>query len=134
MRQVLDRFFSRSKAVDEKVAVGGGVAAESFQVIMSSGVGSLKALIESSTSLKQSIATHGAVIDRVIAQHGGLKNFQPSALFESPQHLVAGITGDVSLAGLFRAQAVAKGLYPAQALPERAKHLRDFDMQDLSYR
>jgi hypothetical protein len=109
--------------------------ADSFASIMTKGEGSLKNLIDSSVSIKQSIEAYGTIIDQVIAQHGGLKNFQPSALFETPQHLVAGITGDVSLAGLFRAQAVAKGLYPAQALPERAKTIRlDFELPDQSFR
>jgi hypothetical protein len=92
--------------------------ADSFSRLMSSGEGSLQTLIDSSVNMKNAITTYATVIDRVIEQHGGLKNFQPSALYKSPKDLVAVITGDEPLAGIFKAQAIAKGVYPAQPLPE----------------
>lgn len=108
--------------------------ADSFKSIMTQGTGSLQALVNSSPSLQDSIETHAEVIDRVIGQHGGLKTFVASALFESPMQLVALITGDVSLASLFKAQAVAQGLYPGQAVSEHAKNLRPFEIEPAGFR
>jgi hypothetical protein len=115
--------------------VEGLASADGFKAVMTNGSGSLQALVNSLSSIRESIDNYAGIIDRVMGNHGGLRNFIPSALFESPQHLVASITGDVSLAGLFRAQAIAQGMYPAQPLPERAKNLRkQFEIEPAGFR
>jgi hypothetical protein len=114
--------------VQFNVAEHAHAPADSFGTIMSNGKGSVQALIDSSQSMKDTISVHTRVIDRVMAQHGGLKNYKPSALFETPEALVASITGDASLASLFKAQSIAKGLYPAGPLSERSRTIvAEFD-------